>query len=563
MGDVHLSSGNLAADIQTVIRAHRVSFENLIRDQHDAVLMATLGELDALQERVNVLAKERQGTSAHRRDAGQVASPRTQQVQSPFTGRHVEQKPKQSPGDDGCREEEEADTAATTLAVHSIGSEVSDLYDMDIRQMHNFREKRIISQQEHIPLSRAEWGKQLINKISSIVILLHVVYMAVEVEVGMHAVTLRKPAPAWLLPCSVFWLVVFLLELVVKAWLYGWEFFLPPNRIWNIFDALLVVFQLIDLTFSTANLSFFRVLRGLRAIRATRIIRTVKVVRELRLMIASMLCSMIPLFWAIVLLLMVLFFCSLGVMQTVVSNLEHDGLADMHPELLNLYGNLFETMLSLFMSISGGADWRDLVAPLEKISKVYVVAFSLFVIMVLFGMLNILTAIFVEATNKIADVDADLVINEHLDSEDSAIEHLRRLLASDGRNPKDPSTIITQEQFEAKLFDPSFRVQLKLLDLNIFKAQDLFKLLSAEEHGHVGLDELVHGLMRLKGSAQTMDLATMLYSTKHMRTELASFMRKTEENFQVLHSAVGAVPPRPLSSPNLRSGPSRPIITST
>eukprot|EP00971_Amphidinium_carterae_P279821 5554582-Amphidinium_carterae.1 len=66
-------------------------------------------------------------------------------------------------------------------------------------------------------------------------------------------------------------------------------------------------------------------------------------------------------------------------------------------DLYEYYGTLGSSLLTLFMSISGGADWLDLVQPLMQFSKAYVLIYVLFVSFVVFGAMNVLTAIFVES----------------------------------------------------------------------------------------------------------------------------------------------------------------------
>jgi len=414
-------------------------------------------------------------------------------------------------------------------AVHNDAAKLKDTFEKSKRK----RKK---------PTSWVEWTKGTLDGVSALLILANMIWMAIEIEIGMNAVREQKPNPGWLEIPNIGFAVCFSLELILKLSLYRLEFFVGRGWKWNVFDCVLVIFQIIDLVFSTANLTFFRLLRGLRAIRAARIIRTVRLVRELRLMVASITCSLGSLFWAFVLLILVLFLCAMGVQQTLHSSLEQSGLADVHPDLMKLYGNLFDTMLSLFMAISGGMDWKDLVEPLERISKLYLYFYIMFVILVIFGLLNILTAVFVEATNKIAEVDADLVITDQLDDEGSAISKLNGLL----QESDDTGTgHVTRETFEAKLGSPEFRAQLKLLDLNIFDAQSVFKLVVDDNGGEVPIEDVVYGLMRLRGSARSMDMATVLYENKRLLTKLGSFMKVTDENFQGLHTAISSGMPLP------------------
>lgn len=395
-------------------------------------------------------------------------------------------------------------------------------------------------------LPRFRKREETIDFISGTLVFTNLCWMGAEVEVGMASVTSGVEMPAWVLYPNIFFAVAFSLEMIVKLCIYRAGFFTGPQRKWNIFDVVLVIATILDMAVSSANLSCFRVLRGLRAVRAARILRTVKVVRELRLMVASIICSIGSLFWAFVLLILVLLLCAMGIQQMVHSHLEEHGLRNIHPRLLELYGTLASTMLSLFMAISGGADWKDLVEPLEQISKGYLLLFVIFVILVVFGLLNILTAVFVGATSRIVDVDSDLVIQERLDDDTNTAGRLHALLveaaeermASEEHPRNEQVTDITRQEFEDKLSDPRFRAQLQLLDLAVFEARSIFNLLGVGLDETVPIEELVFGLMRLKGAARAMDLASMQLENKKLVAKLGNFMKSQEEHYESLKRSV-------------------------
>jgi len=275
-------------------------------------------------------------------------------------------------------------------------------------------------------------------------------------------------------------------------------------------------------------------LRSFRVVRAARILHTLKFVPALRLMVASITCSIGSLFWAGVMMVMILFVWAMGIQQLIQSTLESRGMHDQHPRLMELYGTLPSTMLSLFMAISGG-DWKKLAEPLEYLSRFYTGLYVVFVSMTLFGMLNILTAVFVEATTKVSKVDSDLVIQDALEQEKDMIGQLKDLFIE---ADVDNNGCLSQEEFETKLEDSRFRAQMKLLDLNIFEAQGLFQLLDVEDTNEVEIDNIVYGLMCLKGSAKAVDMATMIYDNKRLLSKLANFAKLTDSNFQELREAI-------------------------
>lgn len=49
-------------------------------------------------------------------------------------------------------------------------------------------------------------------------------------------------------------------------------------------------------------------------------------------------------------------------------------------------------MLSLFMSISGGVSWENVISPLKKISTAWVVVYLFYISFTYFAVLNVVTA---------------------------------------------------------------------------------------------------------------------------------------------------------------------------
>merc|ERR1719433_1041359 len=95
--------------------------------------------------------------------------------------------------------------------------------------------------------------------------------------------------------------------------------------------------------------------------------------------------------------------------------------------LAEYFGSLDLSMLSLFMSISGGFDWRDCLDPLRTVTEWYVPIFVGFITFVVFGVMNILTSVFIEASSRIIEVDWELVLHQSMSEETHTIEALKKL----------------------------------------------------------------------------------------------------------------------------------------
>merc|ERR1712110_685823 len=125
-------------------------------------------------------------------------------------------------------------------------------------------------------------------------------------------------------------------------------------------------------------------------------------------------------------------------------------------------------MMSLYLAISGGDDWSVLAAPLRAINMWYVVVFGLYVLFIIFGLMNILTAIFVESAKRVAEVDRDLVIQDQINHENSTVNKIKRIFID---ADKDGSGLLSREELDDALQDPETLAHMRILDLNVSEAR--------------------------------------------------------------------------------------------
>lgn len=321
--------------------------------------------------------------------------------------------------------------------------------------------------------------------------------------------------------------VLWTTELVLRLSVYGNSFFTMAGCRWNIFDAAVVGLQLLEELVSAAantrdtamptNLNVVRLLRVLRLVRIIRLVRLLRFIQELRTMVCSIANSFRSLCWTIVLLMLMVYVVSVCLTQLIADH--GQGNPDIFSEdklLQEHYSSLFRSVLSLFQAITGGVDWNELLAPLMlHIHPMIAVVFSFYICFAVLAMMNVITGVFVESalTAAKADREGDLLAQLHT-----------LFLKID----VDRSGVISWDEFACQLDNPHMETYFKALDIDSSEAYGLFALLDVNNCGEVSVEEFVLGCLRLRGTAQAIDLATLTYFNKRMSTRWRVHAQRVE-----------------------------------
>jgi len=327
----------------------------------------------------------------------------------------------------------------------------------------------------------------------------------------------------WETLCDVCFSVAFCVELILRILAERMHFFKGPGRRWNLFDLLVVLTGLVDiLDVINFSLTYLRILRILRIVRVLRVIRIFRFFRELRMMALSIISCLTSLIWAFSLLLLVLFIFCMVLLEGARDYLRGDTIdAGVYDDLRMYYAGVFETLYTLLMSVSGGISWGEVAAPFISIHAIYGVAFTFFIIFVMFGLLNVLVGVFVQNTEAIAQVDKEFVIQEEMARKDSMMNQMRELF---NEVDVDKSGTITWQELRVTLSDESMRAYFAMMEIETEEAKGLFQLLDVDESGEVAIEEFIMGCMRLKGAAKSIDLASLLYENKRLHHMLHRYM---------------------------------------
>lgn len=374
--------------------------------------------------------------------------------------------------------------------------------------------------------------------LSMMLVCVNCIVIGIQITVGVHAAKEHKAPPTWCLWADIAFMIAFIFEIGIRVHLDRKIFFVGPHRNWNMFDCLCTVSTTLDVALSWLDVSFMRSLRLMRVFRITRLLGAFRSIRALRMMVASIICSLTSLMWAVVLLSFLLYLFAIFIMQGIEHHIYQQSVQPNKnmENLLGLYGTVDASMLTLFMSITGGKDWGETVKPLQDVTWMYSLFYVSFVTFVLFGVMNVLTAIFVDSARHVAQVDQEVVIQEEISREESVVRQLKMLFKKHDVNR---SGNISKDELEYLLSQKETHAYLNLLGLDVSETRGLFQLLDIDDDQEVSIDELVHGIMRLKGSAKGLDLATVMFENKKIHVRMDGFMRFVEDQFCLMEQRLG------------------------
>lgn len=320
--------------------------------------------------------------------------------------------------------------------------------------------------------------------------------------------------------------VCFTLELLIRWTSEGFLAFLNwhnPAFKWNWMDFGLVSLSLIEelaallAAASFLDVSALRMLRMMRLVRVARIIRMLRFFSELRVMVNGIMGSAKPLLWAFVFLLILMFMVGVTFMQLAANYMSQDGL--MEDDLMYYWGSLARTMMTLYMAISGGVDWKDCVAPLHVVSWAMEYMFATYVFFTLFCCLNIVTGIFVDNAKALKSADEDAMYLEALTERKRWIAEVKELFS---RLDTSINGKFTFQDFKTHVSSIKVQTLFRKLGINVdnIEADELWEILDADRSGEIDEEEFAKGLKYFQGPAQSIHVYRLMKENQRLHDKV-------------------------------------------
>mmetsp|Transcript_10479 Transcript_10479/g.23800 ORF Transcript_10479/g.23800 Transcript_10479/m.23800 type:complete len:768 (+) Transcript_10479:83-2386(+) len=363
------------------------------------------------------------------------------------------------------------------------------------------------------------------------VILINAMVIGLHADLDLKALINNEKRPDWF-AFEVLFTLFFSLELSVRFASERVLFFIGPEKFWNALDVVLVFLGILDAsTYGLPNLTYLRLLRFIRLLRLARV---VKAIHSFRIIVYAIVGSFTSLAWCFIVVGFIIYMFSVFFLNGVTLHFEdkHDssatsetgtecaGSATLAAELKEHFGSVPKTIMTLWMSISGGLDWENAVQPLREVHWMYEPLYNLYVFFMCLGVLNVVVGWFVATTSDIAAKDRESFVNNEMSRLD---QYSRKLRTFFQEADLDRSGLLSWDEFKLHLRDDRVKAYFHALELDVSQASTLFRLLDVDCSNEVSFEEFLSGCMRLKGQARSIDVNMLIYETSRVFKKLERF----------------------------------------
>jgi hypothetical protein len=325
---------------------------------------------------------------------------------------------------------------------------------------------------------------------------------------------MKAPA-AWVKDCvdvlNELFLWLFVAELVMKLVALRSKFWWYRERVqgWNILDSIIVGFGLLD-RFVTLNFGldpmFLRLLRLVKMARFAKMFKMAGSLHSMNLILKSVAASRSALFWSMLLLFMIQMVVGMCVGQLVQAFIvDETNDASARKEVFRYYGTFTKCQFTMFeiTHVNYAAAARVLT---DHISEWWAWFFVIYRCSVAFAFLQVIRAVFIQRTLKVAERDRDLMIhNKKLEVKEL---HAKLSEMFDLLNIHHTESI-NRDAFLSAFKEESTKIWMSALDIDASDPEGLFELLDLDGSGEISKDEFIFGAAKLRGIGSQRDIFSL------------------------------------------------------
>eukprot|EP00928_Gymnodinium_smaydae_P018848 TRINITY_DN17183_c1_g1_i1.p1 TRINITY_DN17183_c1_g1~~TRINITY_DN17183_c1_g1_i1.p1 ORF type:complete len:544 (-),score=142.82 TRINITY_DN17183_c1_g1_i1:263-1894(-) len=336
-------------------------------------------------------------------------------------------------------------------------------------------------------------------------------------------------AEFWFAVLEHIFTVFYIMELVVRFWAGGFTYVKQ-----NAFDVAIIVWTTLDL-YLLSGLINMQALKVIRVVRVLRVMRLCSLFRDLRILLKTVFASLKYLWWSMVLLMIVIVVFGLIMAQLLTTFVMDETQAhDVRMWTYTKYGTATRATWTAYAVVMSGC-WPNYAHVLaEEVSPVYAIIYVCYSSVIVFGVVSIIRAILLRETMQAASTQGDELAQEQMRKRASTAQKLLNFFV---QHDESGDGLIDFHEFQRLLQNQSARGWLQSLDLDVQNAERLFHMLDSGGDGTLDTDELVNGIMHLKGYARSLDL----FSAKaELRKEVRLVLSRLEQGLNLPH--------RPLAS---------------
>lgn len=323
-----------------------------------------------------------------------------------------------------------------------------------------------------------------------------------------------------------FFAVLFTVELVIKLVALQKKFW---RCWWNVFDFAIISFA----WFATLSKIEFLVdpmlLRLLRLVRLLRLLRGLKALQvqfeNLFLMVSGIKAAMPVLLWVVVLVFPMLAACALFLSYMLQDYMDSDSNSiEDRRQCFEYFGTFSKSMLSMFELTFG--NWVIICRFIySRVDARWAIFFMAWKLVVGIAVLRIIYGVFLHVTFACASADDESVINQ---KNRENMKYERKIKAFFRKFDDDDTGYISKQRFYEICAKPNVVNWLSgYLELDSYDVELLFAMVDDYAgDDKVSLDQLVYGLMKVKGTARSVDTLNLVRMSAEINQKLDMLMTK-------------------------------------
>merc|ERR1712129_50305 len=163
------------------------------------------------------------------------------------------------------------------------------------------------------------------------------------------------------------------------------------------------------------------------------------------------------------------------------------------------------------------------------VGGIWTAFFLSYIALATFGIVNVVTSIFVESAMASQEYFMDIKIQDALAAKRMHLQHLINFFDS---LDADQSGTVSFQELQMLLDDPHFLVYLESINRSGADVVELFQLLDADGSGSITIDEFCDGFLKLKGEAKSFDVHRLSQQTIEQLSLLQKVSRRTQTQVQ-------------------------------
>jgi len=305
-------------------------------------------------------------------------------------------------------------------------------------------------------------------------------------------------------------LSIFTIDVVIRIIVLRWKFF---RVVFNWLDFIVVAagWSEVFIKFRISPL-VLRMLRLVKFGRAQRVLRNPRMMESLNVMLRCVVVCTTCLLWSAVMILgisciggMVLSILVIYYMSDSANPLES------RRAVFRYYGTFGRTLLTMFEILF--ANWSPACRVLtENVSEWFALYFVLYRCLAGFAVLNVVNAVFIQQTMRVAQQDDELMLDAKENQQKTYGSRLIKLfeeLDSSGDGS------LNRNEFNMLKKDPKLKSIFSLLEIDPDDMEDLWNCMD-DGDGMIRAQEFCDGAVRMKGAARGLDMVGLVRRVKRL-----------------------------------------------